>query len=151
METEFTTTRVSRQIYNGFFEKYTLEQLNKVPQGFSNNMIWNIAHVVVAQQMLLYSGSGNQPMISQDMMNHYMRGTRPERDVTQEEADAIQSLLFTTVDKSEEDYRSGLFRTYTERQTQLGFMLRNIEDAIVFNNYHEGIHLGIMMSLRKFV
>jgi len=151
MKTEFTATRVSRQIYNSFFEKYSIEQLNKVPEGFSNNLIWNIAHVVVAQQMLLYSGSGNQPMISQEMMNLYMRGTKPERDVTGKEADEIQNLLFSTIEKSEEDYRNGLFKSYTERQTQLGFILKNIEDAIVFNNYHEGVHLGIMMGIRKFL
>jgi hypothetical protein len=32
----------------------TLEQLNKIPEGYNNNLIWNIAHVVVVQQMLVY-------------------------------------------------------------------------------------------------
>ena len=151
MQTEFKTTRVSREIYNGFFEKYSLAQLNKIPTGYNNNIIWNIAHVIVAQQMLLYLGSGNKPMISQEMINMYMRGTRPERDVTQQEADEIRSLLFTTIVKGEEDYRNGLFTSYTERKTEFGFVLSTIEDAITFDNYHEGVHLGIIMGLRKFV
>lgn len=151
METEFKTTRVSREVYSRFFEDYSLEQLNKVPQGFSNNLIWNIGHIVVSQQMLVYSATGNTPMVSQELINKYMRGTKPEGDVTQVEVDLIKSLLFEPVIKTEEDYRSGLFTTYTPRKTQLGFDLQTVEDAITFNNYHEAIHLGIMMGIRKFV
>jgi len=29
--------------------------------------------------------------------------------------------------------------------------LKNAEEAIVYNNFHEGLHLGIMMSIRKFI
>lgn len=151
METEFKSTQVSREVYSRFFEDYSLEQLNKVPQGFSNNLIWNIGHIIVSQQMLVYSATGNTPLVGQELINKYMRGTRPEADVTREEADMIKSLLFNPITKTEEDYRHGLFANYTPRKTQLGFDLQTVEDAITFNNYHEGVHLGIMMSIRKFV
>ncbi len=151
METEFKTTRVSREVYSRFFEDYSLEQLNKVPQGFSNNLIWNIGHIIVSQQMLVYSATGHTPRVSQELINKYMRGTKPEGNVTQVEVDLIKSLLFEPVIKTEEDYHSGLFTTYTPRKTQLGFDLQTVEDAITFNNYHEAIHLGIMMGIRKFV
>ncbi len=151
MENEFNITRTSREVYNRYFENYTLEQLNKIPAGFNNNLIWNIGHIIVSQQMLVYMGSGQQPMVSKELIAMYMRGTKPERDVTQEEADEIKSLLFSTIEKTEEDYRNGLFTGYTERKTELGFVLTSVEFAIAFNNYHEGVHLGIMMQLRKFV
>lgn len=151
MKTEFETNRTSREVYARYFENYTLEQLNKVPQGFSNNLIWNIGHIIVSQQLLVYGGSGQPMLVSQDLINKYMRGTRPEGDVTQQEADEIKNLLFWPIDKAEEDYNAGLFTAYTERKTQMGFLLKTVEDAIAFNNYHEGIHLGIMMSIRKFL
>lgn len=151
MEESFRITRVSRQIYSNFFDKYTLEQLNTIPPGFSNNIIWNIGHIVVAQQMLVYLCAGQQPLISQEMINLYMRGTRPERDATQKEADEIKELLFSTAKKTEEDYKAALFTTYTERKTEFGFILSSVEDAITFNNYHEGVHMGIIMGLRKFI
>lgn len=151
MEESFKVTRVSRQIYADFLNKYTLEQLNKVPDQFSNNLIWNIGHIVVSQQMLVYMGSGNAPMISKEMINLYMRGTKPERDATQAEVDEIKTLLFSTIAKTEEDYAAGLFTAYTERKTEFGFILSSIEDAMTFNNYHEGVHLGVMMAIRKYV
>lgn len=151
MEAEFKITRVSRQLYKNFLENYTLEQLNKIPRGFNNNIIWNIGHIVVSQQMLLYLASGNQPMVSPELIERYNRGTRPEGDVTLQEADEIKNLLFTTIEKSEQDYNKGLFANYTERRTEFGFVLSSIEDAIAFNNYHEAVHLGVIMGLRKFV
>lgn len=151
MKSTFNVTRVSRQVYDRFFDNYTTEQLNTIPAGFSNNLIWNIGHIVVSQQMLMYLASGNTPIVSMELIDRYKRGTRPEGDATAEEIAEIRSLLFTLVDKSEEDYNAGMFTTYAERKTELGFTLTSIEDAIEFNNYHEATHLGIMMSIRKFV
>lgn len=151
METTFKITRTSREIFKAYLEKYTLEQLNKVPQGYSNNIIWNIGHIMVSQQLLVYAGSGHPMMVSEELVNKYRRGTRPETDVTQEEVDEIKSLLFTTIAKTEEDYGNKIFTSYNARKSELGFDLSSTEDAIAFNNYHEAIHLGIMMSLRKFI
>lgn len=151
METEFKTTRTSREIYNRFFDNYTLQQLNKIPAGHNNNLIWNIGHVVISQQSLVYKGASQKPLISEGLIGHYMRGTKPERNVTHAEADELRGLLFSVLDKTEEDYRNGLFTAYNARKSELGFMLSTVEDAIAFNNYHEGIHLGIMMQLRKLV
>lgn len=151
METEFKITRTSREIYAKLIEKYTLEQLNKIPEGFSNNLLWNIGHIMVSQQILVYRGAGQPLLISDDLVSLYMRGTRPERDATQAEVDQIKELLFSTIIKTEQDYHNGLFTAYTARKSELGFSLDSIEDAIAFNNYHEAIHFGIIMSIKKFV
>lgn len=151
METTFKITRTSREIYAKWLEKYSLEQLNKIPQGFSNNLIWNIGHIVVSQQLLVYAGSNQPMMVREEMLAKYRRGTKPEADATQEEVDEIKNLLFTTINKTEDDYKKGLFTSYNERTSELGFLLSSAEMAIDFNNYHEAIHLGIMMQLKKFI
>ncbi|MCW4469301.1 DinB family protein [Flavobacterium sp. MFBS3-15] len=151
MEHQFRITRVSREIYDRYFDTYSLEQLNRIPPGFSNNLIWNIGHIIVSQQLLVYGGAGEQLHVSDELVSKYMRGTKPEYDLSQKEADEIRALLFTPVERTEQDYYNKLFKTFTERTTQLGFTLSSVEDAISFNNYHEGIHLGIMMSIRKFL
>ena len=125
--------------------------MNKIPVGFSNNLIWNIGHIIVAQQVLVYKLSGLPMMIADEMVDKYKNGSRPERDVTQAELDEIKNLLLETINKTAADYNNGVFKTYNEYTTSIGFNLKNAEEAIVYNNFHEGLHLGIMMSLRKFI
>lgn len=151
MQTTFKITRTSREIYTKWLNGYSLEQLNKIPQGFNNNLIWNIGHIMVSQQLLVYAGAGQPMMVSDELINKYRRGSKPEADATQEEVNEIKNLLFTTIEKTEDDYKNAVFTSYTERTSELGFKLSSVEDAIVFNNYHEAIHLGIIMQLRKFI
>ena len=53
MESLFKVWETSRHIYLKFLETYSLAQLNKIPDGFSNNIIWNAGHVIVSQQKLI--------------------------------------------------------------------------------------------------
>lgn len=143
----FTITETSRNMVSKILENHTLEQLNKIPEGFNNNLIWNIAHVVVTQQILVYKLSGLPMMISEEMVEKYKKGTKPEQEVAQEEVNEIKSLLFATIKKTKEDYDNGIFKNFQEYPTSTGFILNNVEDAMAFNNFHEGLHIGIMMSL----
>jgi hypothetical protein len=117
MEAILKAWKTSRQLYLKFFDHYSLEQLNKIPQGFSNNLIWNIGHVIVAQQSLVYRGS-NVPMpIPESLLEMYKPGTRPTRDVTQEEVKELKHLLIAVIDQFESDIQKDIFKTYQERTT----------------------------------
>ena len=148
----FDATTTSRNIISKFLSGYTLDQLNTIPEGFNNNLIWNIGHIIVAQQMLVYKLSGLPMMISDDLVEKYKKGTKPEHIATQAEVDEIKSLLFETIHQTKVDYDNKIFKNYTEYTTSTGnHVLRNAEDAMAFSNFHEGLHIGIMLSIRKFV
>lgn len=49
-----------------YFDKYNLEQLNKIPPRFSNNLIWNIGHLIIIQQALIYKYSDLQGYFSKE-------------------------------------------------------------------------------------
>jgi len=151
MEKAFDITLSSRKVLSTFFDNYSLEQLNKIPPGFNNNLIWNIAHIIVVQQLLVYKLSGLPMNISNDMVAKYQKGTRPERDLTQQEADEIKALLFITIDQTQQDHVNKIFETYHPFANSLGFTLKNVDEAIAFNYYHEAMHTGMMMSIRKFL
>ena len=151
MESTFEITRASRNVLLKFLDNYSLEQLNKIPEGFSNNLIWNIAHIVVVEQMLIYNLSGLPMLVSQEMVDQYKKGTRPEAFVSAEEVAEIRDLLFTTIEKTREDFLSGAFKEYRPFTTMTGFEITGAAEAIAFNYYHEATHTGIMMSIRKFI
>lgn len=151
MQDTFEVNRTTRKWVSQFLENHTLEQLNKIPEGFSNNLIWNIGHIVVTQQLLVYKLSGLPILVSDEMVEKYRKGTKPEQDATQEEVDVIKSLLFKAVEQAEADYNNGVFVNYQEYPTSTGFVLQNAKGALEFNNMHEGVHIGIMMNIRKFI
>ena len=151
MEATFKIWETSRNHYLKFFDGYTLEQLNKIPEGFSNNLIWNIGHVIVVQQSLVYRLSGLPTYVTNELTNVYKNGSKPTGATTQAEVDQLKGLLITLIEKTKEDFVSGKFITYTEFTTSTGFHLASLKEAMEFNNYHEAIHLGFMMNIRKFV
>jgi len=151
MQQTLDVTRTSRNILSQMLAGYTLEQLNKIPEGYKNNLIWNIAHVVVVQQVLVYKLSGIPMMISDEMVEKYKKGSKPEHIATQAEVDEIKTLLTETINQTETDLESKIFINYQEYPTSAGIVLKSASDAIAFNDFHEGLHIGIIMSIRKFI
>jgi hypothetical protein len=151
MEQTFELNRTCRKLIAPFLDEYTLDQLNTIPEGFSNNLFWNIAHVVVTQQLLIYKLSGLNMLVSDELVDKYKKGTKPEHIATQADVDEIKQLLFDLIDQTQADYGSGVFTQFTEYPTSSGFVLKNVKDAMAYNNFHEGLHLGIIMSLKKLV
>jgi hypothetical protein len=130
---------------------YTIEQVNKIPQGFNNNIIWNLGHIIASQQGICYKRAGLETVITEDFFNTYKSGSKPERFISQEEFDNIKALFFTTLDKLEEDYTAGIFNNYSPVMTRYNVELNNIDEALGFLSFHDGLHIGYIMSLRKLV
>ena len=151
MNTSLDVTRTSRKMLSQILKGYTLAQLNAIPEGHNNNLIWNIAHIIVVQQMLVYKLSGLPMNISDSLVEKYKKGTKPEQDATQAEVDEIYNLLMETIDQTEIDMNNNSFVNYQEYPTSTGFVLKNAKDAMFFNSFHEGIHIGAILGIRKFI
>jgi hypothetical protein len=151
MDATFKIWETSRKLYIKLIESYSLEQLNKIPEGFSNNLAWNLGHIIVSQQGLVYRLSGLPTYVTDEMTNTYKNGSKPTGATTQAEIDELKVLLFSLVEKTKEDYANGKFVTYNEYTTGTGFHLATTMEAMNFNNYHEALHMGFMMNIRKFI
>lgn len=44
------------------------QQLNQIPDGFSNNITWNLGHMVSSQQGLCYLKGGLQPLLKEEFI-----------------------------------------------------------------------------------
>lgn len=150
MDFTFQVLKNTRTIFNKIIENNTLEDLNKIPKGFNNNIIWNIGHVVVSEQLLAYRLSGLESMLSDEMINKYRKDTKPEGSLTQEEVNEIKGLLFSTLKKTEADYTKGVFKDYNAYTVSTtGNTLSNIYEALQFIAIHEGLHYGYVLALLK--
>lgn len=151
MNTTFKIWETNRNLYLNFLNNFSLEQLNKIPDGFSNNLIWNIGHIIVSQQSLVYRLSGLKMNVTDAMFETYKNGSKPTGTTSLSEVEEIKTLLFSLINQTKSDYENGKFVSYNEYTTSTGFNLTSTKEAMEFNNYHEGLHLGFMMNIRKFI
>ena len=129
----------------------TDEQLNRIPPGFNNNLIWNLGHVIATMEGLTYGLSGLRTPSDKEFILRYRKGSRPEYSVNEQEIQDIFSRLITSVRKLEADINSLDFSSFKPYQTSYGVALGNVEDALAFNNMHEAMHLGAVIALSKVV
>jgi len=151
MKIQFDVLRISRELILKELEGLTLDQIHETPEGFKNNIAWNVAHVVATQQVLHYKMSGLNCLCPDDLIDDYKKGTTPTKTFTEEEFEEVKELLMGLPDTLEEDFEAGIFENYDEYLTSTGFVLASIETAIAFNNFHEGIHYGIIRAIKKLV
>ena len=141
----------NRKIFHYYLKQYSLEQLNKIPEGFNNNILWNIAHTMVTHQLLFYKNTGNQLQIPTGWVALFAKGSRPERDMTAQEVKAIDAALFSTYEQFEKDLANGLFKSFSPYTTSTNMVLDSVATTQSFVLFHDGIHLGSVLALAKLV
>ncbi len=151
MDQLFTITQQNRKILHRFLENTPKDLLFRIPEGFNNNIWWNIAHVVVTQQKLVYGLSGLPLHISQELVERYQKGSFPEGMPSSTEIDTIAKALFELPEKTKIAYDKGVFTSFNSYMTTPKVGLNSVEDAIAFNVFHEGLHLGSIMALHRAV
>lgn len=151
MNTHFEILKTTRTNVLNAIEGLSNEQLNTIPEGFNNSIIWNVAHIVVTQQLLCYKVSGLPMHLEDSFIDRFKKGSSAEGTVSEEEVLFIKEKMMSLIDQIEKDYAEGIFKTYTQYPTSYNFVLNSAEDAIKFNNVHEGLHFGYIMAQKKLV
>jgi hypothetical protein len=141
--------RKARLVLTNIAKELSIEQLNEIPTGFNNNIIWNMGHLIATQQIVCYRRAGADTVVDAEFVDMYAPGTRPERFITEEEVLRIQELFFTSLDRFEVDIHNGVFDNYTQWTTRAGVDITNVNDVDAFLPYHEGMHVGYIMALKR--
>jgi len=143
--------RQTRQHALEYVKDLTIEQLNKIPQGFNNNIAWNLGHLIAAQQGVCYKRSATPMLITDEFFITYKPESKPERFISPEEIDEIKVLLFSTIDQLATDYQNQIFNEHKPWVTRYGVSINNLDEAINFLPFHEGLHFGYIMALKRVV
>jgi len=151
MHPQIDRIRKIRQYILKIIEPLTIDQLNEIPQGFNNNIVWNVAHLTAAQQGLCYIRAGLKTFVEEAYFLAYKAETKPEEPVDDVEWDNIKALLFSSLDQLQQDYDAGTFNNYTSWTTRYDVTLSTIDDALDFILFHEGLHLGYIMALKRVI
>lgn len=144
-------TTQTRQNILEFCSDLSIKELNQVPIGLNNNIIWNVGHIIVTQEILFYKFSKLQFSLPENFIEKYRKGTKPGDPIEKTEWDFIKHSLLQTVDVAFNRYEEKAFVHYDPFKTSYGTLLSNIDDAITFNNVHEAMHFGYLKAIGKLV
>ena len=138
----------TRRNFIQLVESLNLKQLNNIPKGFKNNVIWNFGHVIVTQQILCYKLAGISPRISQEHIEMFKKGSAPYGDFEQVDVSSLIELAESLLESFETDLKQLDFGQFTTYTTSFNVTLTSIEEAIEFNAIHEGLHYGYAMAMK---
>lgn len=151
MNKQIETIRKTRVKILEMVSELNTDQLNKIPPGFNNNIIWNIGHLIASQQGICYLRADLPLIIEKEFFMSYKPDSKPEGFVGAEEIEKIRTLMFSTLDHLESDLNEGTFNNYKTWTTRFGVDITDIEDAVNFLPFHEGLHMGYIMALKRLI
>lgn len=125
------------------------DQLIAIPDGHKNNILWNIGHIVVVQQLLHCKLSGLPLYVTNALVESCKSATSPADWSSPPDADELRALLTELPAKLADDYAAGRFTSFNAYETSTGLTLQTLDDALSFNHFHEGVHTGIILALKK--
>ncbi len=130
---------------------YSEEQLGIIPEGFGNNIAWNLGHMVATQQILCYKNGGAQMLLPESFIALYKKDSSPKNWTKPADLKEIKHYFDLTSEAFPKDYEKNAFSAYASYTTSAGVTLAGIEDALIYNYGHENLHYGVILALRKLV
>jgi len=127
-------------------------QADLVPEGFNNNIRWNLGHVYLAQEQFAF-GFISEPMRMPDgFAELFGRDTKPSEW-------KIQPPTLLELIKLLADQTSRIKEVLDNRLAEVvanpfkmpsGITLKTIGEFLTFSMYHEGMHVQTIKMLKKF-
>ena len=152
MKEQIAIIKKTREGFINLMTPLSIEQLNHIPAGFNNNILWNFGHIIVIQQGLCYGLAGLPQNVDKALIEKYRKGTKPESVISVEEFEALKNLSVSLLDTFENDLeKKSQFKIAKPLMTALGYEIDTFEKAVQFNTFHEGLHYGYTLSLRRAV
>ena len=145
------TIQATRKLFLTFLDSLSIDELNIVPEGFNNNIIWNFGHVIVSQQILCYKLAGLPLKIEDTFVSKYSKGTKPETFINDTELIFLKQQAVSLIEELVVDLEKGVFTSYNNYTTSFNVELNSVKDAVKFIAMHEGLHLGYAMALKRIV
>lgn len=153
MEKTFKFIRASRKVFVELIDSLTVEEVNHVPQGFNNNIIWNFGHIVVSTPALCYVRTGIKSDTSWiKFFEYYTKGTKPTYMVEEAEIAELKELALSSIDQIETDFKAGLFKNFRAFDTSTYYeSMDTFEEVLAMSSGHDNLHLGYALALRRVI
>jgi uncharacterized damage-inducible protein DinB len=128
-------------------EGLTEEQANAIPEGFSNNILWNLGHVYLDQYLWIAHLTKETIQFPPGYMEWFNYGTKPaDWDTPPPSLATLRTLLEEQPRQIQEAYKERLEEEFPPTESGM----HTIAQVLVRTIFHEGVHLNAINTLRRF-
>jgi len=128
----------------------TVDQYNMIPRGFNNNIIWNMGHILVVSEDLLYGNSPYRRPVNEFTKSRFQKGTAPDEVIGEDEIAIIRHALQHTTQIFKRcsgiDQSGGEYPSFSDTGMPL-----IPDDVMRFLLFHEELHYRKIARLSEHV
>lgn len=128
------------------------EKMFLIPRGFNNNLYWNLGHVSATMALLTYKLSGLSLPLEEQFILSFGKGSSPSSWADKSKIPTISELKQILKDlpmQIQKDLHEKEFTNFKAYETSAGISLQNINDALEFVFFHDGLHIGYMLAQKR--
>jgi hypothetical protein len=155
MQDNFEAALSIRRLIGTLLFECSEEQLDYIPKPFTNNLRWQVAHIITTQYILTYKLANSPiPVLSDEFLIKTRKGSQPNDLLSNPELftkNKLITLLNETTTRLIEDYFDLSNMKYTQYVTSMGFQLNNVDQGLMYSNMHDSIHYGFCSSIKKLI
>lgn len=126
--------------------------LDCVPEGFNNNVRWNLGHIYVVQEKFAFHFAGEPLQLPENFDRLFAKGTKPAD--WNETLPSLEILLEMLAEQPKRIQETFLHRfdeqVKTPFTTGSGILLNTIGEFLTVTLYHEGMHFHSISVLKRF-
>lgn len=147
-ENSFKQLETYRKELLGAVEKVTDEQAEIIPDGFNNNIRWNLGHLYLDQFLWIEALTKVASPTSKQFNQWFGFGTTPANFTDETPSfHELKELLNAQPQEILEKYRNELEKEYPP----IDMGMHTIEQVLIRTIFHEGMHLQAINDLKRFI
>jgi len=125
-----------------------------IPEGFNNNIKWNIGHIYVVQEKFAYYFIKEKMIMPNNFSELFTTGSSPTNWGNQAlpTISELIQLLKNQIDRIEQAFEFRLKEVIEKPfTTSTGLTLSKVEELLSFCLYHEGMHFATIKSFQRII
>lgn len=153
VETLIDQTLAVRQAIVKILKSIPVEQSDVIPPTWHNNARWHAGHLLVTPCLITH-GLLKEPLtVPEEYRQWFAKESSPEKWTNPEAIPSYNDLVDDIVPLSGrliEEFKDKMDTPFLEPyHTTVGIVLHNPGEALIMSLAHDGIHLGMLMALRR--
>ncbi|WP_042147471.1 DinB family protein [Paucisalibacillus sp. EB02] len=144
----FNQLEAYREETLGLVKGISEEEAESIPDGFHNNIRWNLGHIYLDQKLWIESITKEKSEQTKTYNNWFGFGTSPSNFTEDTPSFAeLKKLLLHQPMQIKEEYGDRIEEEF--EPTEMG--MYTIEQVLTRTIYHEGLHAAAIQYLKRFV